>query len=294
MAAKPPDISEYLRSQGFGPRELATLEVADSAAIAGQLAFELNIPHSEELAKAVEGLVAAAEKEDGMLQRTGGVLASDLAWTQLAGSASAPARPWLVSQPALSQEEDRPPPGEKIKKLLADGEERAARELRLQVLWTRQLGEELAAMGAPVVKTIDDCLDPERAYELLPGKTRSSTLKRYVTMYKRWRLWLQEAKCVDPPGRPADLVDYLMVLRDEPCARTVPDSLLKAISWMEKVAEFRVELRATGGRLAWAAKDKIVEALYEGAPLIRRAPRYPVMVLVPSREWSSTRMSRQA
>ena len=84
-------------------------------------------------------------------------------------------------------------------------------------------------MGAPVVKTIDDCLDPERAYELLPGKTRSSTLKRYVTMYKRWRLWLQEAKCVDPPGRPADLVDYLMVLRDEPCARTVPDSLLKAI-----------------------------------------------------------------
>ena len=112
-------------------------------------------------------------------------MACYLAWTQLAGSASAPARPWLVSQPALSQEEDRPPPGEKIKKLLADGEERAARELRLQVLWTRQLGEELAAMGAPVVKAIDDCLDPERAYELLPGKTRSSTLKRYLTMYKR-------------------------------------------------------------------------------------------------------------
>ena len=105
MAAKPPDISEYLRSQGFGLRELATLEVADSAAIAGQLAF--NIPHSEELAKAVESLVAAAKKEDGMLQRTGGVLASDLAWTQLAGSASAPARPWLVSQPALSQEDSR-------------------------------------------------------------------------------------------------------------------------------------------------------------------------------------------
>ena len=280
MAAKPPDISEYLRTQGFGTRELATLEVADSAVIAGQLAFELNIPHSEELAKAVESLVTAAKKEDGMLQRTGGVLASDLAWTQLAVSAGAPARPWLATQPALSQAEDRPPPGEKIRKLLANGEERAARELRLQVLWTRQLGEELVAMGAPVVKTIDDCLDPERAYELLPGKTRSSTLKRYVTMYKRWRLWLQEAKRVDPPGRPADLVDYLLVLRDEPCARTVPDSLLKAVSWMEKVAEFKLELRATGGRLAWAAKDKIVEVLYEGAPLTRRAPRYPVMVLV--------------
>ena len=53
-----------------------------------------------------------------------------------------------------------------------------------------------------------------------------------------------------------------MVLRDEPCARTVPDSLLKAVSWMEKVAEFKLELRATGGRLAWAAKDKIVEVLF--------------------------------
>ena len=128
---------------------------------------------------------------------------------------------------------------------------RAARELRLQVRWTRQLGEELAAMGAPVVKTIDDCLDPERAYELLPGKTRSSTLKRYVTMYKRWRLWLQEAKRVDPPGRPADLVNYL---RDEPCAWTVPHSLLKAVSWMEKVAEFKLELRAIG---VWLGRPRI-------------------------------------
>ena len=39
------------------------------------------------------------------------------------------------------------------------------------------------------VKTIDDCLDPERAYELLPGKTRSSTLKRYVTMFS----WMEKA-----------------------------------------------------------------------------------------------------
>ena len=60
----------------------------------------------------------------------------------------------------------------------------------------------------------------------------------------------------------------------------MPESLLKSISWMERVAEFKVELRATHGRLAWAAKDKIVKVLHEGAPLIRRAPRYPVMVLV--------------
>ena len=146
----------------------------------------------------MEDIITAAKKQSGMLIRTGGTLASDLAWTRLSGSSSSPARPWLEASIVKVQIEERPPPGEKVRRLLENGEENAARELRLQVLWTRQLAEELVAIGAPVVKTIDGCLDPDRAYELLPGKTRSSTLKRYVTMYKRWRLWLQEAKRVDP------------------------------------------------------------------------------------------------
>ncbi|CAE7721265.1 unnamed protein product, partial [Symbiodinium sp. KB8] len=78
---------------------------------------------------------------------------------------------------------------------------------------------------------------------------------------------------------PADLVDYLLARRDEPCGRTVPDAIVKAISWVEKVAEFPEEQRATHGRLAWAAKDKITEVLSEGARLIKRAPRYPVYLL---------------
>ncbi|CAE7469080.1 unnamed protein product, partial [Symbiodinium microadriaticum] len=92
-------------------------------------------------------------------------------------------------------------------------------------------------------------------------------------------LWLAEAKLRYPPGRPADLVDYLLARRDEPCGRTVPDAIVKAISWVEKVAEFPEEQRATHGRLAWAAKDKITEILSEGARLIKRAPRYPVYLL---------------
>ena len=54
----------------------------------------------------------------------------------------------------------------------------------------------------------------------------------------------------------------------------MPEAILKAISWMEKVAEYPEEQRATHGRLAWAAKDKITEILSEkpasdqvGAPL---------------------------
>ena len=46
---------------------------------------------------------------------------------------------------------------------------------------------------------------------------------------------------------------------------------MKAIVWVERVAEFEETLRATHGRLAWAAKDKITEILSEGARLIKRA-----------------------
>ncbi|CAE7767604.1 unnamed protein product, partial [Symbiodinium microadriaticum] len=122
-------------------------------------------------------------------------------------------------------------------------------------------------------------LDPDRAALLLVGKTRASTLKRYLSYYRQWRLWLAEAKLRYPPGRPADLVDYLLARRDEPCGRSVPEAILKAISWMERVAEYPEEQRATHGRLAWAAKDKITEILSDGARLIKRAPRYPVHLL---------------
>ena len=84
-----------------------------------------------------------------------------------------------------------------------------------------------------------------------------------------------EAKQIVPPGRPSDLVDYLIARRDEPCGRSIPELIMKAICWMEKVAEFSVEQRATQGRLAWAIKDRIVESLSTGAPLTKRAPSLP-------------------
>ena len=88
-----------------------------------------------------------------------------------------------------------------------------------------------------------------------------------------------EAKQIVPPGRPSDLVDYLLARRDEPCGRSIPELIMKAICWMEQVAEFPTELRATQGRLAWAIKDRIVESLLLGAPLTKRAPRFSVAML---------------
>ena len=153
------------------------------------------------------------------------------------------------------------------------------RDQRPQDIWCNCLREELEGCQAPVLATLESSLDPNRAIAMVAGRTTVTTLKRYVTVFQQWRLWLLEAKQIVPPGRPSDLVDYLIARRDEPCGKSIPELIMKAICWMETVAEFPMELRATQGRLAWAIKDRIVESLSTQAPLTKRAPRFPDVLL---------------
>ena len=53
-------------------------------------------------------------------------------------------------------------------------------------------------------------------------------------------------KQIYPPGRPADLVDFLLARRDDLCGKRISELIMKAICRMEK---FSPELRATQGRL---------------------------------------------
>ena len=219
-----------------------------------------------------------AQQEAKVYRRVRGYLSDDLTWMTLMPPMVLPTKEGEGRGPRYAPE-PLPPQGERNRKLIADGCIVAAREERLLDIWCRRLQEELLAIDAPVLASLKGSLDPDRAAQLLVGTTRATTLKRYLSYYRQWRLWLAEAKLRYPPGRPADLVDYLLARRNEPCGRSVPEAILKAISWMEKVAEFPEEQRATHGRLAWAAKDKITEVLSEGARLIKRAPRYPVYLL---------------
>ena len=267
----------YLLDQGFGIPELASLDLDEVPAMARQLAEELAIPMGDWLEEALYCWLQEAQ-EAKLYRRVRGYLSDDLTWMTLMPPLVLPTKEGAGRGPRYAPELP-PPQGERNRKLIADGCIVAAREERLLDIWCRRLQEELLAVDAPVLASLKGSLDPDRAAQLLVGRTRATALKRYLSYYWEWRLWLAEAKLRYPPGRPADLVDYLLARRDEPCGRSVPEAILKAISWIEKVAEFPEEQRATHGRLAWAAKDKITEILSEGARLIKRAPRYPVYLL---------------
>ncbi|CAE7312401.1 abhd17c, partial [Symbiodinium microadriaticum] len=257
----------------MGTLELAIQDVDDSGQIAKQICEELGVPCPSYLEGTARDWVLGARAGARLQQRVSGATASQLTWERL----SPPVQEKKLTP--VEQPEWKPPPGERNRKLLDEGCISLAREERLQELWVTRLKLERKDIGAPVLAKLQGSLDPDRAANLLVGRTRSSTLKRYLTYYKQWRLWLGEAKLRLPPGRPADLVDFLLSRRDEPCGRTVPEATLKAIAWVEQVAEFPLEQRASHGRLAWAAKDRIVEELSTGAKLTKRAPRYPVYMV---------------
>ena len=261
----------YLVDQGFGPLELASLDRDESTAMARQLATELNLPFGDWLVDALYCWLQEAREEAKIYKRAHGYHSGDLVWMSLMPPVELPDAKGVG--PAFAAEPP-PPLGERNRKLIEDGCIVQAREERLLDIWCRKLRDELLLINAPVLASLQGSLDPDRV-----GSTRASTLKRYLGYYRQWRLWLGEAKLRQPPGRPSDLVDYLLARRDEPCGRSAPEAILKAIAWVERVAEFEETLRATHGRLAWAAKDKITEILSEGARLIK-APRYPVFMLM--------------
>ena len=78
----------YLESQGIGHLELATMSLGDTAAIAKQLAFEMNIPYGSYLDDEVETWLQGAKEERDLLQRARGVYGSDLEWHLLQPSGS--------------------------------------------------------------------------------------------------------------------------------------------------------------------------------------------------------------
>ena len=272
---------DHLVSQGLGPLELATMSLEESEAIARQVRRELKptVPWGPYLIRCVSVWIEEAKAEADVRKRATCYLADDLRWMSLIPPTKLQRREEdQTPQPVLHP--PHPPPGERNHYRVTDEAVATAREKRLLGIWLQRLQDELHKTNAPVILKIQGSLDPTRALDAIVGSTRSSTLKRYVSTYTQWRLWLAQTKKQMPPATAIDLGDYLFARADEPCRRTIPELIMKAVAWLEKVAEFPLEQRATGSRIAWAIKDTILVELSSEAPVTRRAPRYPVYLVL--------------
>ena len=86
---------------------------------------------------------------------------------------------------------------------------------------------------------IELCVGQDSIHLAIAGKTRTSTLKRYVKCWQDWQhrkrgMW-GETKL----NHPSMFCEYLFSRFDEPCGPTVPGLICKAVHWFEKFAFLR-------------------------------------------------------
>eukprot|EP00435_Cladocopium_sp_Y103_P041334 s1729_g11.t1 len=145
--------------------------------------------------------------------------------------------------------------------------------------WARELYKELLKVDAPVLRGVEVCVGRDLLHVAIAGKTRSSTLKRYLKAWRDWQTWKLNTWSEVTMDHPGMLCEYLFCRFDEPCGATIPNFICKAIAWFEKVAGFtEAEMIATS-RVVVQVRDYITEKLAADAPPIRRAPRYPAVAV---------------
>ena len=152
-------------------------------------------------------------------------------------------------------------------------------ETSLKDRWSKELYKELIKVDAPVLQGMQFCVGQERLHVAIAGKTRSSTLKRYLKAWRDWQTWKDNTWSADALNHPGMFCEYLFCRFDEPCGASIPNFICKAVAWFEKIAGFKeAELVATT-RVVTQVRDYITEKLAAEAPPVRRAPRYPSVVI---------------
>ena len=156
---------------------------------------------------------------------------------------------------------------------------RKHREAQQKEYWSRELYLELKKFEAPALEHLEHCVSDRHLHMALAGRTRYNTLKRYVKTWMAFMQWLNAVKGTLEYPVPGDLVEYLFTRYDEPCGPTIPVLIVKAITWMERIACMDVRLRVGESPVVASVRDYIVETLSKDAPPTKRAPRYPAVFL---------------
>ena len=158
-------------------------------------------------------------------------------------------------------------------------EERFKKEAGQKEFWSRELYKELKRMNAPALEHLEHCVSDSHIHLALAGRTRYSTLKRYIKTWRSFQQW--QAAVRGEAGSPevGDLVEYIFCRYDEPCGPTVPPLIVKAVVWMERTACLDERARIGESHVVGSVRDYVVEMLSKDSAPTKRAPRYPVVMM---------------
>ena len=157
--------------------------------------------------------------------------------------------------------------------------ERQKKEQGQKETWSRELYKELKRLDAPALLHLEHCVDQKHLHLALAGRTRHNTLKRYIKTWRSFMQWLTAVRGMSASPEVGDLVEYLFTRFEEPCGATVPPLIVKAVVWLERVADIDPRERIGDSQVVCSVRDYLVEMLSKEKPPTQRAPRYPVVMM---------------
>ena len=271
---------EALDRSGLVGKKLACFSETDVADSAGQLCLGLGVVYESRFELMVRAWIREAKTEEPLQKRIRGEHTMDLihmsdedirraARGEPSGSGVRRVEPeetWrprpLRSRPATD---------------IAQAKARQEAEDDLKEKWAHELVVEMQRVHAPALRELEHCVDESRVPLALAGKTRLSTLRRYVKTWRDWLAWLISTKGSLSASSPGIFCEYLFHRFDEPCGPTVPPFLVKAVAWFEKTAMLPTIERVAESQVVYSVRNHIVGILSRSSPPVRRAPRYPAV-----------------
>ena len=277
------EIWKILQSFGFTERKLALSDLDDARLIAQQVCKDFGCICENQHVQSVWELIHDCQLSEPIQKRLRGDHRADefqisrkstsLATSSVEGTSSS------TSHRAASSLGVPRPLG--VKHRDADDQEdaRQQRDLKLRDKWSKELYKELVKVKSSALTGMEFCVGADRLHLALAGKTRTSTLRRYVKVWQDWQNWKRGSWGKDMKVHPSMFCEYLFTRFDEPCGRTIPGLIVKAVHWFEKIACFDADECVAENRMVCQIRDYIVEQLSKDGPPPRRAPRYPAIVM---------------
>eukprot|EP00435_Cladocopium_sp_Y103_P046847 s436_g13.t1 len=274
---------KVLVDHGLDSKKLAVFSGADSAVIAKQICEQMGIICEGWHVDLVQSWVLSAGTTEPFQKRLRGdhlqdpLLVGSCRQQQLSKQSSSSSSSRIVR--ASDVDMLWTPLSSRQRQQREQVEAKSQHESALKDKWSRELYKELLKIQAPVLNGMEFCTNQARIHVAIAGKTRASTLKRYVKAWKDWQLWKGNTWGDESFVHPGMFCEYLFSRFDEPCGSTVPNFICKAISWFEKTAGFAESEMVASARAVVQIRDYITEKLSSSSPPVRRAPRYPSVVV---------------
>ena len=154
----------------------------------------------------------------------------------------------------------------KLQALLAtaDPQERSAVEETQRLQLVKEVVALIRRAELPVVSRADMSIDPGRALLGCTGKARARTIRKRLREWVKAEAWFLRVVGTCWPRSASDVVDYLHDRAGEPCARTVPSSILGALSFIEKAGGVSFEDRLSADHLVASTMESLTVSLSKG------------------------------